>query len=820
VAATAVGNTLLEFGTQASPSTEPKTTVPAVSLNTHVSDPDPGDSASITAVDTLSGHGGSIVSDAATGTFAYRAAAGFTGTDTFHFTATDTHGASTIGTVTVTVANRVWYADNNAATNGDGRSGSPFNVLVPFVGAGRPDAAGDTIFLFHRGGAYAGGITLLGNERLLGQSAGLTLGADVLAAATGTNPSVTNAGGDGIDLADGNTIQGIDVTNASGGGIHGGAGTSTATIDTTTVGTISGSGGAGFSLSGGSGNVSLGASISGSTGPAVSIASRTGGTAALAGAISGNGISLLTNGGATINFTGRLTISSGAGAGLLATGGGTLTATGAASTLTSGSGAALDVQNTTIGAAGLTFQSVSANGGPRGILLDTTGASGRLVVTGNGGTCTAADQSGCSGGQIQHATGADDAGAAPVGSGVVLKDTLNPSLTRVWIHDASNYGIHGSNVSGFTLDQSLINGTNGTTSAGPFDDASVRFNNLTGSATVSNDAISGGFTDNFNVTNSSGDLNRITFSSDTIGDNNATGGNDGILLSSTASAGALEATIQSSTFTAAAANLLDFNHGGSGAGDLVISASHFSNNHPGIATGGGGLTLGNSGTSGPTTMSITGSTFRDAVGNGLTIVKSTGTSTQVGTFDSNTIGVVGNTTLGSSAGDGVKLQTAGQGTLTWHVTNNQIFGFANFGVDVIAGGGATPQSGAVNVTLTGNTIANPAATGGFPTNGLQFDIGTVAAPAPGDTFNACLQIGGAGALANTVNGTGTNGAPDIRPRQRQGTTIRLPGYGGAPSDNAAVDTFVQNNNKVSPSVLASVSGGGGGFTGGSPLTCP
>ena len=183
----------------------------------------------------------------------------------------------------------------------------------------------------------------------------------------------------------------------------------------------------------------------------------------------------------------------------------------------------------------------------------------------------------------------------------------------------------------------MISGINGTNSATPFNDASVRFNNLTGSATVSNDAIFGGFTDNFNVTNSAGDLNRITFTSDTIGDNDATNGNDGILLSSAASAGALEATIQNSTFTAAGANLLDFNHGGSGVGDLVISGSHFSNNHPGIATGGGGLTLGNSGTSGSTTMSDhrrTPSATPSATR--LTIVKSTGPSTQTGTFSAAT----------------------------------------------------------------------------------------------------------------------------------------------------------------------------------------
>ncbi|MEA2371954.1 MAG: hypothetical protein QOH12_2348 [Solirubrobacteraceae bacterium] len=815
----AVGNTKFEVAAAAG-------TGPEVfrSGNALTGDSDPnGGTLSVTAATIASAHGGSVTM-AADGTFVYLPAAGFAGSsDTFNYTVNTSEGTSATAQATINfshVGERIWYVNGNATTNGDGRSSSPFNTLAAF-GAGRPDASGDIIFVYRRtAGPYPGGITLLATEVLIGQSLGLQNGADVLVPASGANPQITNAAGDGIDVANFDAVGGIDVVNASAAGVAGTGNINNVTVDAAAPGAITGSGGAGFSLTSGNGSVSVGASISGSTGPAVSIAGRTGGTVALSGAISGNAISLTSNGGTTINFTGALTISSGAGTAFLASNGGTVTATANTNTLTSTTGRALDVVSTTIGAGGLEFQSVSSNGAPNGIRLDTTGASGSLTVTGNGGTCTAADTSGCSGGQIQNSVGGDDSSAAPVGTGVVLKDTLSPSLTRIWIHDAGNYGIHGSNVAGFALDQSVINGTNGTNSATPFNDASVRFNNLTGSATVSNDAISGGFTDNFNVTNTSGDLNRITFTSDTVGDNSAAGGNDGLALLSSASAGALKATIQGSTFTGAAGDLVDYGHGGSGLGDLVISGSHFSNSHPGIATGGGGLTLTNSGTSGATTMSITGNTFRDAVGNGLTIVKSTGTSTQVGTFASNTIGVAGNTTLGSSAGDGIKLQSAGQGTMTWQVTNNQIYGFANFGVDVLAGGGATAQSGTVNATVTGNTIANPAATGGFPTNGLQFNIGTVAAPSPGDTFNACLQIGGAGALANTVNGTGTNGAPDIRPRQRQGTTIRLPGYGGSPTDDTAVDTFVAGNNKVSPTVTASHNvPPGGGFTG-TGTTCP
>jgi hypothetical protein len=271
---------------------------------------------------------------------------------------------------------------------------------------------------------------------------------------------------------------------------------------------------------------------------------------------------------------------------------------------------------------------------------------------------------------------------------------------------------------------------------------------------------------------------------------------------------------------------VDFDHGGSGAGDLAITGSAFSNNHPGIATGGGGLTLSSEGTSGATTMDVTGNTFRDAVGSGLLLLKTTGPSTQTGTFANNTIGVSGLANSGSAEGDALKLQTAGQGTMTWSVTGNQIHGYNNNGIEVEAGGGATAQSGALNTTITGNTIDQPGNTAGtvtVPKNGIQLNIGTV----PNDTYQACAVIGGAGAFANSLATSGLDGVPatglgdiDVRLRQRQTTTIRLPGYLNGPTDTTAVQNFVAANNPVGgPAVLASASGTGGGFTG-AGASCP
>ncbi len=94
-------------------------------------------------------------------------------------------------------------------------------------------------------------------------------------------------------------------------------------------------------------------------------------------------------------------------------------------------------------------------------------------------------------------------------------------------------------------------------------------NNVRGAAGSSGIPISGGFEDNFRLVNNTGSLNRLTFSNVTIGTNSITDGNDGITLEAAGSA-IVNVTVQDSTFTAARGDLFQYNHIGTGSGDLVI----------------------------------------------------------------------------------------------------------------------------------------------------------------------------------------------------------------------------------------------------------
>ncbi|MGE0886656.1 MAG: beta strand repeat-containing protein [Blastocatellales bacterium] len=186
---------------------------------------------------------GGAVSVAADGSFTYNPPAGFRGNDTFTYTLTHSNGKMDTGIVTINISGMVWFINNNAAActtlaGGCGRLSNPFSTLAAFNGinngSGNNPMAGDTIFIFESGTAYTGGVTLLNNQKLIGQdstvglaaAAGLTVPpfSNTLPAtnsANGTIVTITNSGGNGISTGSGNRIQGLTVGDTTGSDING-----------------------------------------------------------------------------------------------------------------------------------------------------------------------------------------------------------------------------------------------------------------------------------------------------------------------------------------------------------------------------------------------------------------------------------------------------------------------------------------------------------------------------------------------------------------------------------------------------------------------
>ncbi|MBM7519775.1 Ig-like domain-containing protein [Nocardioides nitrophenolicus] len=587
-------------------------------------------------------------------------------------------------------------------------------------------------------------------------------------------------------------------------------------------GTVTGHTGAAFVVEGGSGPVTYDGTIGNGAGRSLEVSGRTGGTVTISKRItdsaddgggilvSGNsggstvlsaaGTTLDTGTGDAIAFTGNgadgghtlslsgggLVLTSTTGKGLDASGG-TLLVSGAGNRITSGAGRALGLVGTQIAAGGLTFERISATGAPNGILLNGTGDAGSLVVTGAGGSCAPGDTSGCTGGTIAGSTGSDDAGVAPVGTGIVLTDTKAPSLTRMWVRDASNYGIRGDRTRGLTLAQSVVGGTVGTNGATPYDDSTVLLTNLSGTASISDTTLGAGLEDTLRVANASTSLTRLTVDRVTFG---AAGGrpeNDAISLDSTGT-GNLPVTIRNSTVQGAGGDLLQYGHSASGTGDLVLTDNTFANAQPSPVSG-GGLTIYQDGAAGGVTMNIARNTITGAVGPGVLIAKGVGSARQQGTFADNTIGTSGVANSGSLSGSALKLQQYGGGSLDWAITGNRIRGYNNYGIEVLAGGSGSPRSGIVNTVVTGNAISEPGtapATASLAKQGVHYNIGTT----PGDTFEACADL-----RDNDLGASGSapaSPAADVLVRQRQNTRVHVPGAVGTGTTAAENRILVAN----------------------------
>ena len=448
--------------------------------------------------ETVTSTGGGTATIDAAGNFTFLPGVGDKGqVDTFTYQVSDGTAQAT-GTVSVTIgAMLVWWVDNSsAAATPDGRSTSPLTSTSALNGpdATDVDAAGDHVFLYTGNATYTGGLRLEANQTALSSRTGISVGPTDLVPPGGTSPVLTNGSGNGVDLASGTTVSGIDISGASGDGVNG-VGISTASVGSGVPMTISGSGADGIDLSGaGSGALTLGATVTTSTSRSLALSGRTGGGVVVSGNISGTGVELSSNTGATISFTGALALTTTTTRAFSATGGGTVSTSGSPNTATSGSGGAVIVENTTIGASGITFRSTSANGAVNGIRLANTGATAGLTVTGTGSVVQGGD---ASGGTIQNTSG----------PGILLTNTRSPSFNNVSVLTvATAAGVKGTTVNGFSFTNGRVSGSglSGSDNASAnlaFNGVSDSVNNLSGAVVVTNSVLENAYGSGVDVYN-------------------------------------------------------------------------------------------------------------------------------------------------------------------------------------------------------------------------------------------------------------------------------------------------------------------------------
>jgi uncharacterized repeat protein (TIGR01451 family) len=821
--------------------------VPAPGVLGNDVDPDGGPLSVVAVAGGNSANGGDfdIVED---GSFTYIPPAGFEGTDGFSYTAEDADGNSETASVTIEVSGMIWFVDADATCPCDGRINTPFvdlAVTPDSFDANAPDDPGDHIFAAE--GAYVGGLALLDGQTLIGEGAtgGLAsiLGiapppfTPALPSLGGTNPIIESSQ-DGIITGQNNTVRGLTIGDTGGTGIRGTA-VGTLTVSETT---IHGSGG-GLNIVGGNLDVALdslsaasdteeGVLLSGATGtfnvtgsngvvdvanvPAVDLTGAGGGllvNATFATVASKNsashglkmtnlapgsvfdggamavassatdGITLSNNAGSTFTFD-DLVIDNAATnqRGLFATVSGSLNIGNG--DIDAGTGRAVDLDRTELS---VTLSSVTSIGGSSpGIELDTT--TGSFTVDGDGSNTTLGGNA--SGGTISDKTGGDGTNN---GIGVLLTDAANVTLRRMQLADFQNFAVRGNDVHGFELSFTTIDGGSGTSLAA--DEDCVRFEDLTGTVSIADCDLSGGFEDNIRVVNTSGTLN-LSLTGSLIGTN----GNDGALLETRGSANAT-LTITENSFTAAPGDLLQTNALDTSVMDLVIADNDFSNDHPGILSGGGGVTIsgGGGGSNVTLTYAVEHNTFRDAKGIALNVAKGSGGGSFEGEITGNDVGVSGVALSGSSQASGIRVRSAGAGTHTTLIDDNSVFQTNETGITLIANDG----DGTLNATVTNNSIGEP---GEFTFAGLFVDCGALNS----DSTLICADIGGTGNENSFVGAGGVFGL-DFVSATSTNATINMPGLAGGAGSVAA---YIQGRNNGTPSVDAF-----GNYTG-SGTSCP
>jgi hypothetical protein len=153
---------------------------------------------------------------------------------------------------------------------------------------------------------------------------------------------------------------------------------------------------------------------------------------------------------------------------------------------------------------------------------------------------------------------------------------------------------------------------------------------------------------------------------------------------------------------------------------------------------------------------------------------------------------------------------APSGDLTASVTNNVVQSWNNGPAINFQAGDTNNVDASLDVTVTGNTISNPGAN-------TQHGIVVNAGADINGTNLVCTDI-----KTNDVNlgATPPNGGSAIRERQRNGSTVKLPGYVGANTDTAAVISFLSGQNTIhgAPVTATVAVPPGGGFIGGTCKT--
>ncbi len=575
-------------------------------------------------------------------------------------------------------------------------------------------------------------------------------------------------------------------------------------------GTIANASTRGVDINATSADISVASSISTTAaGRSVEVTNTTGNkTIVFSGAIDDNGlgVNLTTNTGTTMNFSGGVQIDTASGnVGFNATGGGTVNVTGASNHIasTGAGGTALNVANTTIGTSNITFHDISANGATNGIVLNNTGSSGHLAVTGSGSVTQGGDSSG---GTIQNTSGA----------GILLTSTTGPTFNNMNINTTVGSGVSGTGVVNFSftngsIDRSGLNA--GLTATGSSDTSNIAFDqnqagvvsNVSGTVTITNNSLTNQLYHGVDIWNTSGTLDDLNVSNNTITSTNSTATDHGSGIrvierpTTTSDTTVTKAELNSNTITVINGPGIQFQGGTGNSAALVGTYGSSSSNTISIDSNtisGFNTTTGRIQVEGIVALvngqgtahfDVSSNHVSNTLGTGIEL-SSFGNSNVFAKVDSNVLNLH-NIVSSQGIGIGTSATYGVSDTphLTFEANNNNISNTDGAGILAVA----HDASGTLNATINNNTIAAPLSGNNF---GIQVDSGNDT-PSENETVN--LDISG-----NTTTGHGIDGGigftlADQPISGTESNTFAIKGLTPSPASNAQTSAYVSAHNTSS-----------------------
>ena len=244
----------------------------------------------------------------------------------------------------------------------------------------------------------------------------------------------------------------------------------------------------------------------------------------------------------------------------------------------------------------------------------------------------------------------------------------------------------------------------------------MSFTNLTGTALLEGNDISGGRVENLRVTNSTGSLDltiQDSASDQAVFGHNNLNGNDFGPVGDQRQRVADPAGRRRRLHRCPRRPVADVASGTS-SHDLTITDSNFNNSHANSV--GGGVTIGGGGGGSDITVDyrVIDSNFTGAVSTALNATFTNQAGDIRGHISGNVVGINDglSTAVGSSTGNGIsvgldKIAGAGDATYTATIENNQVYDvdFGTGGITVIANGGGAGNPAIMEVVVDGNTVA-------------------------------------------------------------------------------------------------------------------